>query len=116
LRVGIRARRGKESSCTVLELESKECPHGEVLEQFEWYRPQSAYSDRLLTEMDWANLEMIKNPPPAPETEEAQGPTEELAPGEPVAGSGGCGCASGGSQRLGWVVLLPFVTLLRRRL
>lgn len=96
LEVGLRARKGKETSCSVLGLEISECNQGEVMKNLHWYRPIKNYNDRLLTEADWANREMIRNPPIAPEPEE--GP-EEIAVVEseatPPTEDGGCGCSAG---------------------
>ena len=39
LEVGLRARKGKETSCSVLGLGVSECNQGEVMKNLHWYRP-----------------------------------------------------------------------------
>ena len=112
----IHARRGRETSCTRLDLDPKDCPHGAVLELFDWYEPMASYSDRLLTETDRKNLELVANPPPAPEEPEVEADVEAVdgSTGEVE----GCGCASsaaaGRRPVQGWWLLLVPLWVRRR--
>ena len=73
----------------------------------------ASYSDRLLTDTDRKNLEMIENPPPAPEEPEPETAPETLVNGAEE--QQGCSCATGSAQGwgIGLIAALPF--LFRRR-
>jgi len=57
VRDGIHANRGRRTA-------SEE--HHTVFEQFDWYSPVDNYSNRLLQDVDMANIAMLDDPPPEP--------------------------------------------------
>jgi len=86
VRDGIHAHRGRQSA-------SEE--HHTVFEQFDWYRPDENFSNRLLQDVDMANIAMLDNPPPEPVEEPP--PTAADAIAETQAQTGPevptwCGC------------------------
>jgi hypothetical protein len=113
----IHARRGRETSCTRLDLDPKDCPHGAVLELFDWYEPMASYSDRLLTVLDRTNLDLVANPPPAPEEPEVEAGVEAVD-GSGGAAVEGCGCVAGAAAGRrpvqGWWLLLVPLWVRRR--
>jgi MYXO-CTERM domain-containing protein len=114
LNEAIRARRGRETPCTSLNLDPRDCPHGAVLKHFDWYQPVANYSDRLLTDIDRKNLALIKNPPPPPEEPEPEEGADAVGDAAGTESVQGCSCTSSPSQdwRLG---LLALPLLVRRR-
>ncbi len=51
---GVHAHRGRKSPSDA---------HVFVFDQMDWYSPNPQYTDGLLTDLDRANIEMLKNPP-----------------------------------------------------
>jgi MYXO-CTERM domain-containing protein len=102
----VHARRGRKSPVP---------EHDAVFAQFDWYRPDEHFTNRLLTELDRANLSTINNPPPEPEPEPEPTAADAIAEvaATPVT-ERGCGCVTGGASG-GLVVLLAGVLGLRRR-
>ena len=94
LEEGIYASRGRETACTRVESpDPTSCSHGEAFKHFDWYRPMSNYSNRLLDETDRANLRIVRDPPPAPEEEVESAVATASATME--ADTGTCGCGVG---------------------
>lgn len=93
--------------------------HQAVFEQFDWYRPDSGFTNGRLTDLDRQNIELLDDPPPAPK---AAAPAEEASAAAavaeaqqgPVVPKGMCGCSSAGALGLG-PLLLPLWALGRRR-
>lgn len=114
---GIHAFRGRASPAE---------EHRLVLEQLPWYKPNPAYTDSRLTDLDRRNLEMVNNPPPAPVEPK---PSAADAMGQPAAGlpkpapsaSGGgcrvgfCGCSSAPGGAFAALALAGLALLRRQR-
>ena len=103
----VHARRGRKSPVP---------EHHAVFEQFEWYQPDERYSNRRLTELDRANLDVINDPPPEPQPEAEASAADAIADvaATPV-NERGCGACSSGGLAGGWAVLLAAVLGARRR-
>jgi len=90
--------------------------HHAVFEQFEWYQTDERYSNRRLTELDRANLDVLNDPPPEPQPEAEASAADAIAEvaATPVT-ERGCGACSSGGLAGGWAVLLAGVIGVRRR-
>ncbi len=91
---GIKAHRGRATPAP---------DHLKVLEAMPWYAPNDRYTDARLTPQDRQNMVLITTPP-APEPSPAA--PEVSAPAAEVATEGRCGCATGQSPALGWMLWL----------
>lgn len=90
--------------------------HHTVFAQFEWYQPDERYSNRRLTEVDRANLEVLNDPPPEPAAEIEASAAEAIAEvaATPVT-ERGCGACSSGGLAGGWALALAGMLGVRRR-
>jgi uncharacterized protein (TIGR03382 family) len=101
---GIHAHRGRKSPAP---------EHEAVFEKMDWYQPNPQFTNGLLTDQDKANIEILKNPPPAslaPSAADAMASADEaLDPGP----RGPCSCSSAGSA-LPLLGLIGLLILARR--
>ena len=99
---GIHAHRGRKSPSKA---------HEVVFEKFDWYAPSSSYTDGRLTEVDRANLQMLKDPP-LPGTDEPAA-ADAMASGAdaPARRESACACTTGG---VGPWALAGLILLARR--
>ena len=103
---GIHAHRGRKSPAP---------EHEAVFEKMDWYEPNPQFTNGLLTEVDRANIEILKNPPPvetAPSAAEAMASAED-APAE-RGPKGPCSCSSAAAAGPG-LALIALLALRRRR-
>lgn len=110
LRDAVYARRGRATPSQA---------HRAVFVLFDWYRPDPAYNNGRLTDLDRENLALLDNPPPEEVVEEAGGTAADAvaeAQQGPVVPKGMCGCSSAAGAGLApWLLGLWATTRRRRR-